>query len=65
VLGGAVGGDAPGLGPEGFAGGGAVGVLGRPQDAAVGQGGVEVAVQDEAEVAGQVCGVVADAVLAV
>jgi hypothetical protein len=38
VLAGAVGGDAPGLGPEGLAGGGASGVLSCPQDAAADRG---------------------------
>jgi hypothetical protein len=56
VLGGAVAGDAPGLGPEGFAGAGEVGVLGRGEDA--------FDSRVEAEVAGQIQGLVADAVLA-
>src|SRR5690348_5891133 len=47
VPGGAVAGDVFGLGPEGFAGGGEVRLLGRSQDAVVGQGGVEVAVQED------------------
>jgi len=38
VLGSAVAGDAPGLGPEGFAGGGEVRLLGRGEDAFDGPG---------------------------
>src|ERR1017187_2087185 len=56
VLGSAVAGDAFGLGPEGFAGAGEVRVLGRGEDAFDGR--------VEADVAGQVQGLVADAVLA-
>src|SRR5260370_19537035 len=64
VLGSAIAGDAFGLGPEGFAGGGEVRLLGHSEDAVVGQAGVEVASQDEAEVVGQVHGGIAEAVLA-
>jgi hypothetical protein len=53
MLGGAVAGDAFGAGPERFAGGGEVGILGCRQRALVSR--------VEAEVAGQVQGAVADA----
>src|SRR5260370_20821678 len=56
ALGGAVAGDAPGLGPEGFAGAGEVRVLGRGEDA--------VDCRVEAQVGRPVLGLVADAGLA-